>query len=356
MSILVFSLVIAIVAMALYIFYFVSKLDFKTKEEILKSLRDILIENDFAYDEINTITRHLSISTNKDGTKIAIIKNFNPKNPNYYDYEEIQTRYLDGIEKNSFSAKINYLVDGINHTLTLYPIGNKTKNLVHKIFKNACIKRIEHKHKNLTDILYEASDWECDFVWAYYRQKHIFSYYKTKDHYEVFDINLRKENFTIDTKYNYLEMPIFGVSQQISYFGNYFLDELYKRIFNNIRLLASEIIPNSIYYSVDNDAIYLTNGTSSLQGVVLYKVDEILYKENRISFLMKNQHKTINFMSNAKQIKDLGDFIINYNLKKISLNFDYKSDKLINTTQNTKFVVDFTKNRFIYCANMNKLA
>ena len=46
--------------------------------------------------------------------------------------------------------------------------------------------------------------------------------------------------------------------------------------------------------------------------------------------------------------------MINYNLKKIAQNFDHKTDKLINTTPNTKFIIDFTRNRVVYCANLNK--
>ena len=42
-----------------------------------------------------------------------------------------------------------------------------------------------------------------------------------------------------------------------------------------------------------------------------------------------------------------------YNLRKIASNFDYKTDKLVNTTQSTKFVFDYTRDRVVYCANLD---
>ena len=70
---------------------------------------------------------------------------------------------------------------------------------------------------------------------------------------------------------------------------------------------------------------------------------------------MESSNKIINFPASKEFVDEFEKFIINYNLRKIASSFDYKSDKLINVNQHTKFIIDTTRDRFVYCANLNKL-
>ena len=78
------------------------------------------------------------------------------------------------------------------------------------------------------------------------------------------------------------------------------------------------------------NVIYLTNGTTSLQSIVISEVKEVEYKDNRLSFELLKEGRIINYLSNHQQIADFENFLINYNLQKITNNFEKKVDKLIN--------------------------
>ena len=111
-----------------------------------------------------------------------------------------------------------------------------------------------------------------------------------------------------------------------------------------------------MFYDSYNNIIYLSNGITSLQSIILDKIEEVHYKENRLSFSLLDDEKTISFMADADTIKEFSEFITTYNLRKIAQNFDYQTDKLINATENTKLIVDFTRDRLVYCANLDTLS
>lgn len=69
---------------------------------------------------------------------------------------------------------------------------------------------------------------------------------------------------------------------------------------------------------------------------------------------MQNDKKVINFWADREFIEEFEKFVVGYNLRKIANSFDYKSDRLINVNTNTKFIVDVTRDRVVYCANLNK--
>ena len=183
-----------------------------------------------------------------------------------------------------------------------------------------------------------------------------FAYIKTGKKAQVGKINLKKEHFTIDTKYKYFEAPIFGIAQQLFCYDKFFLSEVFDSINEYIQNKYSKIVDNSIYFDNYNNIIYLTNGLSSLQSIVIDKIDDVIYRDNRLSFDLYGENRTINFMSNQEQISEFENFVIDYNLKKIAQNFNHKTDKLINTTPYTKFIIDFSRDRMIYCANLNKFS
>lgn len=331
------------------------KTEKENKEKTQKTVYDILEEKNFFPKEVLYINRKLSIALNKQETKLAIIENLNPNNPTYYSYWELATSYIEKIEKSAI-IKIHYYQRGELKVLNIYPASNNIKNFIHQVFKKACLARIENKFPQYDFNITSASDWNCNYVWAFSKRKTTFAYYMTTGNPVVFKFNILKEHFTIDTQFKYLEVPIFGLAQQLFLYEKTFLSELLDDLTHEIKITCNTIIPNMLYYDSFNNIIYLSNGISSLQSILLNKVEEIAYRENRISFILNNDNKQINFVANQKMVKDFENFITNYNLQKIAQNFDHKSDKLINTTQYTKCIIDSTRDRIIYCANTNKLS
>ena len=169
-------------------------------------------------------------------------------------------------------------------------------------------------------------------------------------------INIKKEHFTIDTKYNYLEAPIFGIPAQLLMHNSSFLQDLYNYMINSIKDNYSCIAENSIYYDIYGNIAYLTNGTSSIQSLIIDKIEDIEYRTNRLSFSLSDEKRTINYIATQEQVSEFEDFVIDHNLKKIAQNFNPKTDKLINTTPYTKFIIDSSRDRAIYCANLNKFS
>lgn len=335
--------------------YFLLKIEKRNKNKIITTLLDILDSKVFYPTKIIYINKFLSVALNKNETKIAFIRNFNPNNPTYYDYLEIALSFIEKIEKN-VSIKLYYLKQAQLKTLNIYPINKEIKDFFHQIYLKSCAKKIENKFPQTKFSYFSSSDWECSYVWAYSKISNEFAYFKTDKKSHIFKVNLKKEHFTIDTKYKYLEAPVFGIAQQLFIYDNEFLDLLYESMLKSIKSTAGKISDNTIYYDNFNNIAYLSNGVSSIQSIILDKINDIFYRENRISFTLLNSNKVINFMANSDFINSFEDFITNYNLKKIAQNFDYQLDKLINTTQHTKFIVDFSRDRVIYCANLNKLS
>ena len=90
--------------------------------------------------------------------------------------------------------------------------------------------------------------------------------------------------------------------------------------------------------------------------MLLNEVEEVYYSKNKIYFTVKNSDRIINFLCDEDYIQEFSEFIIGYNLRQLAINFNYKSDKLINTTHNTKLIVDYSRYRIIYCANVDTLS
>jgi len=356
MNIIFISVLISlIIAIMIVLGILIAKIEKQNKEKSIQTLQDILDSKAFYPIEILFVNRHLSVALNKAQTKIAIIRNFNPNNPDYFEYSELSLSFIEKIEKGT-SLKVHYLKKGEVKILNIYPINNKIKEFFHKIFKLSLIKRIETRYPQHRFTHFATSDWECNYIWAYSKFDCTFAYLKTGTKPQGNKLNLKKEHFTIDTKYNYFEAPIFGIAQQLFTYEKEFLEEIRFEILNSITQKCATIIPNSIYYDQYSNIIYLTNGETSLQSAVIDKIEEVTYRDNRISFSLFKEDRTINYMASQEQISNFEDFVINYNLKKIAQNFDHKTDKLINTTPYTKFIIDFTRNRIIYCANLNKFA
>ena len=347
-------MIILIAAITTTLAILIVKIEKDNKEKTKISLLEALELKDFWASEVVYVNKFLSIATNKNNTKLAIVKNFNPNNPTSFEYFEIATAFIEKLEKN-VGIKISYRKKGEIENFNIYPVNNEVKNFIHKVFLNASLKKIETKYPQNKFFIVSTSDWECSYVWAYSPNNGDFAYFKTGEKSTIMKINLKKEHFTIDTKFKYFEAPIFGIQQQLMTYQKDFMPTLFDYVLDDIKTRFNKISDNAIYFDSFNNIIYLTNGTNSLQSVILNKIDEIYYQDNKISFSLANEDKTINYIANSQFILKFQDFMTNYNLKKIAQNFDHKSDKLINATPFTKFIIDFSRDRIIYCANLHKL-
>ena len=356
MNIIFITLFVLLIASILIVLFLLKiNIDKDNKNKTIQSIQDVLDLMGFYPIDIQYINKHLSLALNKKQTKIALIENFNPKNTGYYKYEEIALPFIEKIEKRTI-IKIHYLKKGEYKTLNIYPINKKLSDFIRNIYEMSLIKKIETKYPQQRFDMFDSSDWECSYYWAYSKKDNNFAYIKTGFKPQMGKINLRREHFTIDTKYRYFEAPIFGIQQQLFNYDKNFLFNIFDSMIESIKDKYTEIKENSIYYDNYNNTVYLTNGISSLQSVNLSKIEDIIYKDNRILFIIKDENRTINYMAHQQQIADFEDFIIDYNLKKIAHSFCYNIDKLINTTIYTKFIIDFTRERIIYCANLNKIS
>lgn len=356
MNIVFLILVIALIVAIMFVFsIIIIKMEKNYRTNTIHTLQDVLDNAGFYPVELWYVNKHLSIALNKTQNKIAVIKNFNPNNPGYYDYQEIALSFIEKIEKN-IALKIYYIKKGQIEILNIYPPSKEICEFVHRIFELSLIKRIESKFPQQRFTSFCSSDWECNYFWAFSRYDTTFAYLETGLKQRSGKINLRKEHFTIDTSFNYFEAPIFGVAQQLFTYNKNFLKELYDSMLNIIKEKYSQIVHKSIYFDIYSNIVYLTNGASSLQSVIIDKIDDVQYRENRITFNLLRENRVINYLSSQEQISDFENFVIDYNLKKIAQGFDNKTDKLINTTPYTKLIVDYSRDRIIYCANLNKFS
>lgn len=346
-------LLIAIITTGLILFVKVSKSNIVRKTE---TIRDILDERAFYPSEIFVVNPNLIIALNKLNTKLAIVQNFNPNVSLMYDYKEISLGLIEKIEKTNFSIKLQYQEKGESQILFINPIKKELADFFHRIFKNAALRKIESKFPEAEFTLCGSSDWQCSYIWAYGIKGNIFAYYKTDNKKFIGKINIRKEHFTIDTKYKYFEAPIMGIPQQLMVYEKDFLSNLYELLFSSIKEKSGSIVDDSIYFDSYNNIVYLSNNACSLQSVLLEKIQEVYYRDNRISFALKNEQRQINFIASSQMILDFKEFVTNFNLKQIANNFNYKSDKLINTAKNTKFIIDFSRDRILYCANLDRFS
>ncbi len=330
------------------------KLNIENKTKTKDAIVDYLDEKGFFPKETLFVNRNLSFALNKNCSKLALLENFNPYLPNSCSYQEIVSSFINSIEKNHFNIKLNYIKKGDKNTIYINPVNKETSAFFHDFFMRINVKKIENKYPEQNFSIVESSDWECSYIWAYNEKNSKFAYLKTEEK-PIFNIlNLRKEHFTLDVRYNYFELPILGLRQQILVYNNNFLNNLFNSFFNLIKEKTSCVLENLIYYDSFNNIVYISNGTSSLQSLIIDKIEEIYYKNNNIYFSLYDE-TGINFFATPKFISGFEDFITNYNLRKIAQGFDYSVDKLINTTDYTKFIIDITRSRVIYCANLNKL-
>lgn len=348
-------LIILIIAIVIVLSILIIKLENENKINTIQTIQDVLDNAGFYPIEIHFVNKKMTLALNKGQNKLAVIENFNPNNPSYYNYREIALSFIEKIEKGVVS-KIYYIKKGEIQPLSIYPVNKEILNFIHKIFKLSLIKRIETKFPQIRFSNFTSSDWACSYFWAFSKYDSSFAYLKTIGKIEIGKINLKKEHFTLDTKYNYFEAPIFGIAQQLFVYDKDFLNDLWQIMLNMVKDKYSQIIPNSIYFDVYNNIVYLTNGFSSFQSVVIDKIEDVQYRDNRISFDLFGENRVINYISNQQQISDFENFVIDYNLKKIAHGFDNKTDKVINTTLYTKLILDYSRNRIIYCANLNKFS
>ena len=292
------------------------------------------------------------MALNKNLSRLAIIENFNSKTLSYI-YDEIALQFIAGIEQlSSKTFKIDYIHQGEKKSIIVHSYNKEVKDFIYSIFKIANIKRIKDKFPECNFSITSTSDFENSYVWAFCPVNNSFVYFKTKDDSFMKKINLRKNYFTIDTKYNYFEIELMNEKQQLVIYDNLFLKELFASIYQNIKQKTSEMTENLIYYDDYCNIIYISNGINSLQSVLLNKVQDVIYKENKLCFLLNDNSINI-FPATNELIKEFEDFVIGFNLRKIANSFDYKFDKLINTTSNTKLIIDFSRDRIVYCAGLN---
>jgi len=345
LAILIFSIVIILI----------KKTNAEYKKKTALTIKETLEKHDFISDNFIILNKHQIFAINKQGNKFAYIENFNPDLKTNYDYIEISTNFISKIQKNKFNIKLDYIKKGEKHSIHIKSNKKEYLNFFYNLYKQAQINKINDKFSGYHFTLTSASNWECDYVWAYDTVKTAFAYFQKSENSSYGLINLRKEFFTIDTSYNYIELPIQRELKQINIYDKTFTQKLYNNILNSIRQRTSEIVKNKLFFDGYNKILYISNAVSSLQSVILDKTEEVFYSDNKISFTLNNSKKILSFSANRELIEKFQEFMTGYNLRKIANNFDYKSDKLINVNTNTKFIFDTTRDRMIYCANLNKL-
>ncbi len=342
--------------------FFVFLLRRKKKREVNNVVVDIkaMLDNQgYSSGTIVYVNHFLSLMLNKLANKFYIIRNYCPDLNVQLDVEEVMVQFIRDFELSKNTIILNYYKSGEIKTLTITPLNDEIKKFVHRIFHNSCERKITERLPQYGFSLFSASDYNCNYFWGYSPKSNFFCYLKLEDtikkpiNYVIKKYNLLKENFTIDVKYNYFETNIDGIAQQLLIYDYNFLSDLYLSLLGAIKEKYSLVCENIIYYNTYDNIVYLTNSTSSLLSIKLDEVDEVEYEANRIIFTLKDSERTVNYIANQEFITEFDDFVTGYNLRKIAHGFNYSTDKLINTTANTKFIVDFSRCRLVYCANIN---
>ena len=351
----IFLTVIAIILLIGSLF-FIIKYSKSIKARTQEAIQYILDSKGFYSKKILIVNSRIIIALNRDSSMLAIIQNFNLNMPTIYEYEMFATSFITSIEQKSCLFNIHYIKNGLHKTLHINTINKEIKNFFYLVLKEMCAKKIKQKYPEYNFTMTSASDWGCSYVWAYAPKNCIFAYFKSMDNPQIFKINLLREYFTIDTKYNYFEAPILGEAQQLLIYEKDFLSKLLNLLFESIKEKFLIVSENKIYYDNYKETVYLSNGITSLQSIKLNETEEVLYQDNRLVFIPYGSAKTITFFANKDLIQEFEEFIVTYNLRKIANEFNYKTDKLINTTPNTKFIIDKTRSRLVYCASLNSLS
>ncbi len=348
-------IVLLIILFLVLIGYFVwlKKKTKKTFDTAIFSIDEVFANHDFIPKEVYTANKNLILALNKLENRFAIIKNFNPKDTSKVVFLEFPISHLLKIKQTNVFFEITYLIDSKEQTLKILPVKNDIKKFLYKVYKKANFKPIEIKHPDTKFDIIASSDWESTYVWAFSSRKSVFVYYDTEKQFVSHGIYLLKTNLTLDVKYSYFEMSIYNINQQLLSYEAEFYDELFNSLLKNVKEKFASIKENALYYDNNNNVVFLTNGINSLQIVNLDTVDEVYYYDNKLSFQISQNDKTINYIASKDLVDCFSDFVINYNLKQISYNFNYATDKLINTSENTKLLIDYTRSRVVYCASLN---
>ncbi len=333
------------------IFLIVRNKNLKIKEDEISKLKVKLAQNGYNCDNLLYVNKNLSLLMNKSCDKFYIIKEF--------ETEEILIQFVKNFELTKNTIILNYYKSGEVKNIVITPLNNEIKDYIYKVFSNSCKRKICEKLSDKKFLLFSSSDYNCSYFWAYSNFKNTFAYLKLDEtikkpiNFLVRNYNLLKENFTIDVKYNYFEAPIDGIAQQLLIYDDNFLSELFNLLLTSIKEKYSCVFADMIYYNPLNNIVYLTNARNSLLSLRLDEVFEVQYFPNKISFELNDGERMIDFFAGNDFIAEFGDFVAGYNLRKLATSFNYSTDKLINTTHNTKFIVDFSRLRVIYCANLN---
>ncbi len=352
-----FSFVLLVLIFILLFLYIRAKR--KKRQEILNSVKTSLQNQGYIADNVLYINSSLSLMLNRSGNVLYVVRNNESDSMFSTETEEVLIQFIKNFEITNNTIILRYFKSGEEKNLVINPINDEIKKFIHDIFVKSCLYKIKEKIPNVNFSLYCPSDYLCSYFWAYNPLKSIFCYLKLDDtikkplNYKAKTINLLKENFTIDVKYNYFEAPIDGIAQQLSLYDDNFLSDLFYVLIKSIKSRYSLVKEDMIYYNSLSNVVYLTNGASSLLGLRLDEVFEVEYSNSKLSFLMRGNQRTINYITTRQFISEFQDFVTGCNLRKIANNFNYSTDKLINATENTKFIVDFSRSRFIYCANID---
>ena len=356
MIILIILFVFILIIILGFLIYFIVKHSKNTNKITIDVVQEILESKGFYSKKILVVNPRLILALSKDCSMLAVIDNFNINMPTMYEFEIFATSFITSIEQKSCFYKIHYIKNGLNQTLSINTINSEIKNFFYLVLKEMCVKKIRQKFPQYKFNISSASDWSCSYVWAYAPKSCVFAYFISMDSPQIYKINLLKEHFTIDTKYNYFETRILGQMQQLLVYEKDFLYKIFNLLIESIKEKTSVISDDRIFYDKYKDVAYLTNGVNNLQSVRLDRIEDVFYQDNKIVFLPFDNEKTISYFADRDFIQEFEEFIISYNLRKIAIDFDYKTDKLINTTANTKFIIDKTRSRLVYCANLNSLS
>ncbi len=349
-----FFAIISLILVGLFVFLFFKK---RTKKQVeFKGIEDILISKQFYFKKIFEINKQMFFAINKTNQIIALVENYNPKNPDFFDYKEISSSSIIEIEEYKTSVKLIYTQLGKLNVAIISPVNKEIKNLLYLFLKEANARIICDKYPKNSFDFFSTSDWANSYVWAYDSEKTAFVYYRTKEKQRIHKLNLKKEHFIIDLKYAYFEAPILGEAQQLFIYEDNFLRNIFSSLFKDVKKSVTSIYKNLIFYDDFNNIAYISDGEHMLCSLVLNEIKDIYFEDNKIYFEKKQDNKTSQIILHKETIEEFEKFLIDYNIRRISKNFDTKTDKLINATQDTKFIIDNTRKRLIYCANLKSLA
>jgi len=350
------GIIILCVILALLVLILLFLFLFFKKRKNVNNFEPISIFNDpDSFFQTIVINNFLAMELSKDK---SILKIKNPDSISGDDGIEILTKLIFKIEKTGSLLRIHYLKNGDKNVFDIEPITKETLDFIYDIYKNVCLKKIQKKFKNNDFKYISASSVIVDYLWAYDPYNTDFIYFNTdyeinKLKEEMYKIPLKYTKFELDTKTGYFEIPVLGKMFQLFVYESDFLDNIFNSFLEYIKFRTVEITKDTLYFDNYSDYLYLSDGYSRLRSLNIDEIKEVSYKDNRIIFLGFEDKKIPDFEANSKIIDAFQEFVTNYNLSKISKSFDNNKDKLINTTKRTKFIFEFSKNRCVYCADLN---